>query len=145
MLIESGDEIVQRLKDKCQSAKGNVFTTADLAGVMEKDQVTPALHVVLFSFAPSDEASGDAVWDEIYLVVAVEKNVSKANRVGAQLSSAAPLVRDAVAALSGWKPKSSSKALQPIAGPRAKFSETHVYLPLAFVAKPITEGSEDGL
>ena len=145
MLIESGDEIVQRLKDKCQSAKDNVFTTADLAGVMEKDQVTPALHVVLFSFAPSDEADGDVVWDEIYLVVAVEKNVSKANRVGAQLGSAAPLVREAVAALSGWKPKACSKALQPIAGPRPTFSATHVYLPLAFVAKPITEGSEDGL
>lgn len=137
MLIETADYIVQRLKAECPTARENVFDTADLAGVKDKDQVTPALHVVVYDYSPSDVVGGDGVWDETYLIVAVVKNVSR-DRVAAQRTDALPLLREALAALSGWRPTSSTLALQVIPGPRPYFSATHAYFPLAFAGRPIT-------
>lgn len=144
MLTRSGEPIIARLKAACPAAKGNVFSTSDLAGVMEKDQVTPALHVVLFDYQPDDQAFGDVVWDETWLVVAVVKNVAR-DRIAAQLNDVEPLLTEALAALAGWRPLGmGTAALGVTPGPRPKFSETHAYFPLAFVARPTTGGAECG-
>lgn len=141
MLLDTGEVLTQRLAEACPSACGNVFATGDLIGVKEKDQITPALHVVLFDYRPADQNAGDIVWREVWLVVAVVKNVSRKNRVSAQQDDAKPLLREALAALSGWRPaRSISGALTVIPGPRPSFFETHAYFPLAFAASPKTVG-----
>lgn len=137
MLIETADLVVERLKAECPAARGNVFDTADLAGVKDKDQVTPALHVVVYDYAPSDVVDGDGIWDETYLVVAVVKNVAR-DRVAAQRADALPLLREAIVALCGWKPATSTLALKVVPGPPPYFSATHAYFPLAFAGRPIT-------
>lgn len=138
MLIETTDLIVQRLKDECPSAKQNIFDTADLAGVKDKDQLTPALHVVLYDYDPTDVMDGEGVWDEIYLVIVVVKNVANRDRVAAQRAEAKNLLREALVALGGWKPSSSSLPLKNTKGPRPYFSATHAYFPLAFIGRPMT-------
>ena len=137
MLIETTDAIVERLKALCPAAKGNVFDTADLAGVKAKSQITPALHVVLFDYAPADVVDGEGLWDETYFVIAVVKNASR-DRVAGQRSEAATLLNEALQALSGWQPASSTAQLNVVPGPRPWPSATHAYFPLAFVGRPVT-------
>lgn len=141
-LTACGKLIVDRLKLSCRSALGNVFSTGELSGVEEKRQVSPALHVVLHSYAPADEIGGDTVWHEVWLVVAVVKNVTK-DRAAGQIEDAGALLHEVLAALSGWRPQSGGAALKSIAPPRPTFSESHAYFPLAFLAQPITAGAED--
>jgi len=137
VLIETTDLIVQRLKDECPAAKQNVFDTTDLAGVKDKDQLTPALHVVLYDYDPTDVVDGEGLWDEIYLVIAVVKNVGR-DRVAAQRAEAKNLLLETLIALCGWKPSTSAFPLKLIKGPRPYFSLTHAYFPLAFIGRPMT-------
>ena len=69
-LLESGPLIEARLKAQCPTAGDNVFSTEDLAGVKEKGQVTPALHIVLHSYQPLsyDEGSGTR-WQAMLLAI----------------------------------------------------------------------------
>ncbi|MBA3997030.1 MAG: hypothetical protein C0466_07655 [Candidatus Accumulibacter sp.] len=146
-LLNAGPCIIERLKDRCLSVSGNVFSAADLAGVAEKTQIAPALHVVLQGYTPGDDDGAGAVrWDETYLVVAVVKHAARKDRPQAQQEEAAPIVKDVLAALSGWRLPAKSQVnskLKLVPGPRPHFSETHAYFPLAFQVQPKTGGVEE--
>lgn len=139
-LTEAGPLIVDRLTTLCPAAERGVFATDDLAGVAEKDQVCPALHVVLYDYEPVDAVAGDVQWQEIWLVVAVVKNVAK-DRSTAKRAAAAPMLRQALAALSGWRPETGGPALKVVRPPRPSFSSTHAYFPLAFGFSVGTSGA----
>lgn len=145
-LLVAGPLLIDRLKAKCPSVRGEVLSTEDLAGVVEKSQTTPALHVVLSAYRPADEKAGDVIWDETYLVVAVVKHAARKDRSKAQQAAAAPLIKEALAALSGWCFPAGAEvtgAVKVVPGPRPEFSETHAYFPLAFQVCPVTPGCEE--
>ena len=133
-----------RLKAKCQAAGDNIFTTEDLAGVKEKGQVTPALHVVLHSYRPlSDDDGSGSRWQEVWLVVAVVKNVRQNAGTGAIRNAAAALLAEAVAALDGWRCPGALGLVRAIDPPAPLITDGFGYFPLAFAVQTVTAGAED--
>jgi hypothetical protein len=133
--------LAERLKHRCPSAHGNVFAAADLAGVAEAAQVAPALHVMLYDYAPIEAVGGETRWRETWLVVAVVRHSARNDRAQAQQQQAAPVVREALAALSGWFPGHPVVGhLEFVPGPRPAFSDSHAWFPFAVVIEVVTSG-----
>ena len=142
-LLLAGPLLIDRLKARCPSVSGAVFSTADLAGVAEKGQISPALHVVPWGYTPTDDRNGDVLWGETYLVVAVVKHAARKDRSQAQQDTAAPLLAEVLAVLSGWRLPAGagvSGLVSVVPGPGPDFSDTHAYFPLAFQVQPVTPG-----
>lgn len=143
-LLDAGPLIEARLKAKCPTAGDNVFSTADLVGVKEKSQVTPALHVVLHSYQPlSDDDGSSSRWREIWLVVVVVKNARQ--NVGAQAvrNEAPPLLAEVVAALDGWRCPGCIGLVRAIDPPAPLITDGFGYFPLAFATQVVSDGAED--
>ncbi|HQU77989.1 MAG TPA: hypothetical protein PLU47_00830 [Azonexus sp.] len=143
-LLESGPLIEARLKAQCPTAGDNVFSTEDLAGVKEKGQVTPALHIVLHSYQPlSDDEGSGTRWREIWLVVAVVKNVRQNVGTQAVRQAAASLLAETVAALDGWRCPGAVGLLRSIQPPAPLITDGFGYFPLAFEVQTVTTGTEN--
>jgi hypothetical protein len=143
-LLEAGERLVNRLKARCAMAGDNVFSTADLAGVKERSQVTPALHVVLHSYRPlSDDSGPTSRWLEIYLVVVVVKHARQAIGAEAIRGSAAPLIAEVIAALDGWRCAGCIGRVRAIDPPNPLITDSFGYFPLAFGVESVTEGCFD--
>jgi hypothetical protein len=143
-LLDAGPLLEARLRAACPAAGDNVFTAADLAGVKEKSQVTPALHLVLHSYRPvADDGAADSLWREIWLVVAVVRNARQNVGTRALREAASPLLKEAVAALDGWRCPGATGVVRAIDGPAPLFTDGLGYLPLAFAVNTVTPGAED--
>lgn len=143
-LLDAGPLLEARLKAKCTAPGDNIFTTADLAGVKEKSQVTPALHLVLHSYRPiADDSGSDSLWREIWLVVVVVKNARQNVGTAALREAASPLLKEVVAALDGWRCPGTTGLVRAIDPPNPLFTDSFGYLPLAFAVTTVTTGAED--
>jgi len=143
-LLDAGPQIEARLKAKCPAVGDNVFSSEDLAGVKEKGQVTPALHVVLHSYRPlSDDEGSGTLWREIWLVVAVVKNMRQKVGTEAVRNAAAALLDETVAALDGWRCPGSVGLLRATDPPAPLITDGFGYFPLAFEVQTVTAGAED--
>ena len=132
-------QIMARLAEKLAdlTPKVHVLAAADLAGVTEGTQVTPAVHVVYQNYRVLESRSdGAAARVELtWLTIIATKNV-KDTRSGAAARADAGLIAARVAkALMGFKAEAASKPLRLSQGPGAGFSNGFAYLPLAFVAE----------
>lgn len=143
-LLEAGPLLEARIRLLCKSAGDNVFTSADLAGVRERAQVTPALHLVMHSYKPlSDDTGSSSRWQETWLVVAVVKNVRQNAGAGAVRDDAVALLAETMAALDGWKCPGAVGLVRAIAPPQPLITDGFGYFPLAFSVITLTEGVED--
>ena len=143
-LLESAEHFVNRLKSRCPSATAGVFSTADLAGVKEKSQKHPALHVVLHSYRPlSNDGGPTSKWAEIYLVIAVVKNAQQNVGAEAVRNEAVSLLAEVVAALDGWRCPGCIGEVRAIDPPNPLITDSFGYFPLAFAVESVTEGSND--
>lgn len=137
MLLEP--QIMARLNEQLDGVipKVHVLAAADLAGVTEATQVTPAVHVVYQNYRVVESRSDGtaARIEQTWLTIIATKNV-KDTRSGAAARADAGLIAARVAkALMGFKPEAASKPLRLAQGPGAGFSNGYAYLPLAFVAE----------
>lgn len=117
--------------------KVHVLAAADLAGVTEATQVTPAVHVVYQNYRIVESRSDGkaARIEQTWLAILATKNV-KDTRSGAAARAEAGVIAARVAkALMGFKADSASKPFNLAQGPGAGFSNGFAYLPLAFVAE----------
>lgn len=115
----------------------HVLAAADLAGVTEATQVTPAVHVVYQGYRVVEAASNGrmARLEQTWLATIATRNM-KNLRTGAAARADAGLIAGRVAhALMGYRPEAASKPLRLVDGPSAGFSDGFAYLPLAFVAE----------
>ncbi|MDR1889647.1 MAG: hypothetical protein LBQ81_09770 [Zoogloeaceae bacterium] len=146
-LLSVGPLLIARLKDRCPSVKGRVLSSGDLAGVKEVAQVAPALHVLLQGYTPLETLpGGDVRWAETWNVVAVVKHAARQGRAGSQAEAAEPILREVMAALSGWHPgyPAANGPLKAVSGFFPGFSAGYAYFPLAFLAQVVTEGAGRG-
>lgn len=132
-------QIVARLNEHLAglSPKVHVLAAADLAGVTEATQVTPAVHVVYQNYRVVETRSDGktARVEQTWLAIVATKNV-KDTRSGAAARAEAGVIAARVAkALMGFKAESASKPFSLAQGPGAGFSNGFAYLPLAFVAE----------
>lgn len=143
-LLAAGPQLEARLKAKCPTAGDNIFATADLANVKEKAQVTPALHLVLHSYQPlSDDEGSSSRWREVWLVVAVVKNVRQKVGTQAVRDDAVALLAETMAALDGWRCPGAVGLVRAITPPAPMITDGFGYFPLAFEVQTVTTGAED--
>lgn len=141
-LLDSGPLIEARLLELCPAAEGNVFSTADLKGVVEAKQVTPALHVVIHSYKPVEDTHGaDNRWRETWLVIAVVKHVRQNAGAGAIRDAAPQILKEALAALDGWKCPGTVNLVRAVAPPDPLITAGFGYFPLAFSVQVVTDGA----
>jgi len=143
-LLASGPAIEARLRAQCPAAGDNVFTTATLAGVKEKSQVTPALHLVLHSYRPiADDDGSGSLWRVIWLVVAVVRNARQNAGTAPIQDAAGDLLAQAVGALDGWRCPGTVGKLRAIDPPNPLITDGFGYFPLAFSVDVVTDGTEE--
>jgi len=138
-LMQLEGVLMQRLQDQLadMAPKVHVLAAADLAGVTEATQPTPAVHVVYQGYRIVESRSDGcaARIDQAWLITVATKNV-KNTRSGAAARSDAGLVAARVAkALMGFKAGMASKPLRLEQGPDAGFNNGFAYLPLVFVGE----------
>ena len=131
--------LVARLTEQLAdlSPKVHVMSAADLAGVTEATQITPAVHVVYQGYRVTETRLDGTVvrMEQTWLATVATRNV-KNTRTGAAARAEAGLIAGRVAqALMGFKPALASKPLRLVNGPGAGFSAGFAYLPLAFEAE----------
>lgn len=119
------------------SPKVHILAAADLAGITEATQVTPAVHLVYQGYRVSESrADGHATrLEQTWLATVAVRNL-KDMRTGVAARVDAGLIAARVAsALMGFVCTPGAKPLRLVDGPSAGFSAGYQYLPLAFVAE----------
>lgn len=137
--------IVARLKLKTTGFGNNVLNAADLAGVEQTKQITPAVFVIYIGDRLGKEAGrgiGQEVFQQWAVVVAVRNARSQRTGEGAR-SDAGPLMTEVIAALQGWEPATGRRPLKRIQAPwRPKYSPGgYAEFPLAFETELNTLGT----
>ncbi len=124
-----------RVEQVLQAFPGlKVFSAKDLAEVEERNQHTPAVHLVSDGLRPRDK--GEKVsFAEPWLTVVVVKNATQKDNAGASRTSASPILAALVEGLLGWQPDPAQLRVKPLAtlpAPRPGFTANHGYYPLAW-------------
>lgn len=140
--LDAEQLIIDQLKLRVPDVRA-VFSTAELVGVEEAAQVTPALHVIY----DGDRLAGSAgrgaaqtVYQQWIVVVAVRSARDQRGGSGARYN-AGPIINDALAALSGWQPSNLHGPLQRVQAPLPGYSQGGFgYFPLAFESAIVTGG-----
>jgi hypothetical protein len=117
--------------------KVHVLAAADLAGVTEATQVTPAVHLVYHGYRIVESRSdgGAARLEQTWLATVATRNMKNLRSGAAARTDAGLIAARIAAALMGFRPAGASKPLRLAEGPGAGFSNGFAYLPLAFVAE----------
>ncbi|MDX1464122.1 MAG: hypothetical protein R3215_00285 [Halomonas sp.] len=130
--------ILARLETELADLAGlKVLSTADLAGVDEGAQHTPALHVVYMGDAvPGGEQVDQGnyhVLRQRWMVVAAVRNARQQRSGQATRAEAGPLLSRVIQALSGWRPGEGLGSLTRVSAPRPAFTPGGFgYFPLQF-------------
>lgn len=132
--------LLARLSDQVPGVKA-VLAAADLEGVEEAKQVTPALHLVFGGYRPLRQGQGAGgrlvETEQTWWVVVAVKNLRTAKTGTDARAEAGPLLAAVLGALLGWKPSPDHAPLELAPAPRGGFSKGFGYYPLAFVTRVI--------
>lgn len=136
--------LIARLKASVPEARA-VYSADGLAGIEERSQTTPALHVILAKLAVIDGAiDGSAAQiAQTWYVVAVTRNAAQAAGKGPALArqNSGALVDAVAAALMGWRlPLPGCGPLRLTNPPAPVFNGGYGYFPLAFNVEVVTKG-----
>lgn len=115
-----------------------VLSAADLAGVAEEAQVTPAIHVIYAGdrIVESDQY-GTARVAQQWLVVVAVRNARSQRRGEAARSDAGPIAQQVLATMKGWEPGSRWSYARRVAAPKPVFSAGFLYVPFQFEMEAI--------
>lgn len=119
------------------SPRVHVLVAADLEGVTEATQVTPAVHLVYQGYRVVEgNSSGRTVrLEQTWLATVATRNMKNLRTGEAARADAGQIASQVAQALMGFKPAQASKPLRLVDGPSAGFSKGFAYLPLAFVVE----------
>jgi len=136
-------ELIARLREQLAGHQPavHVLSAADLDGVIEEKQLTPAVHLVYQGYRVAEGRSDGraARIEQTWLAVVATRNTRALKTGDAARAQAGPLAQRVITALMGWQPASATKPLRLDSGPAAGFSAGHQYLPLAFVAETLAK------
>lgn len=129
-------ELLERLRSTVGTNQPglHLLGAADLAGVTEERQLSPAVHVLYQGYQVKELNSRGNVArvQQTWLAVVATRNV-RALKAGAESNGQAGLLAGQVLqALMGWQPPSATKPLSLGGAPGPRFAAGHHYLPLAF-------------
>lgn len=137
--LDAEKRLIRRLEAKVKPHVRAVLSAADLAGVQESEQITPALHVILQGYRPTREQGSGLIQEieQTWLVVAAVRNV---RGIPDAREDAGPILDAVLRALLGWRPDAGWTPFQLAAAPRPGFSRGFLYFPLAFTTKIVARG-----
>ena len=130
--------IIARLKARLPAVRA-VLSAADLVGVEERSQITPALHV-LYDGDTVQESPGRAQSvGQRWLVIVAVRNVRDQMGGSAARADAGALLTQVIQALQYWAPSPQHGKLMRANAPKAHQGE-YSYFPLAFVTDIVSAG-----
>lgn len=127
--------LIERLGASVQVPRLKVLGAADLEGVEEQSQHTPALHVLYRGYRPTTEKGNGVIQqiEQTWLVVVVVRNVRDAHSGAGVRAAAGPIMHAVCAALLGWpRQHADFSPLRLASAPAAWFGKGVGYFPLAF-------------
>lgn len=131
--------LIERLADQLAdlAPKVHVLAAADLSGVTESTQLTPAVHVVYHGYrvVESKPDGRAARIEQTWLATVASRNMATLRTGSAARADAGLIAQRVCQALMGFRPPVASKPLRLTDGPGAGFNAGFQYLPLAFVAE----------
>jgi len=131
--------LINRLKETVAGVRA-ILSQAELGGVAEDQQITPALHVIFNAATPTPNTDGHRRYfrEQWHVVVAVRN--PRTQRGGrAARDEAGPLVTQVLKALELWRP---SKAYSPL---QVSLFVRPVVSPGGFIYVPLLFDTEHGL
>jgi hypothetical protein len=134
--------LLDRLRATVTGARA-VLSAADLAGVEESQQQTPAVHVVLGGYRPT-RVSGEGRVQETeqsWRVVVAVRNLRSPQTGEHAREDAGPVLAQVLEALQGWRPSAEHTPLALAAGPAPGFSRGYGYFPLTFTTQVVTRAT----
>jgi len=135
--LSAGTPIAERIKARCGEIP-HVMNAADLDGVLESKQPTPAAHVIYDRYRVVEtQAEGErARLQQTWVVVLVERNVAQHDQASQQRAAIGPLAIAALRALQGWAPSAEHSRLIPTSAPyQTAYNNGFIYVPLAFTTE----------
>ena len=129
--------ICDRIKDQVPALKA-VLPVWDLASVIERSQVTPAVFVLYDGEDPADQASNGkkVLEDQRFVIVLAIRNASDTLGGSGAAEDARVLRAGIYAALSGWVPGPEHRPMtRARSGYRPHYTPGFAYLPTAFETK----------
>ena len=147
--VNDFSQIEERLVELLQAAvagmspKVHVLTAADLEGVKENAQLTPALHVLSNGFAPIESGYHIARLRHTWYVVAAVRNVATQRSGAAARREAGPLLACAISALLSERLPGTDKPIELAAAPRGGGRGGFYYLPSAWTVETIFRKPKD--
>ncbi len=133
------DRIVELLKTAVagMTPAVHVLTAAELEGVRENAQLTPALHVVSDGFRPVEGGHKVARLAHTWYVVAAVRNAATQRSGAAARRQAGPLLARAMAALLSVQLPGTARPLELAPAPRGRYAAGFYYLPSAWTAETV--------
>jgi len=145
MLLTAEPLLVARLTEKLPGVA--VLSAADLAGVTQARQVTPAVHVLWAGYRPGAMGGVDAELTqeltENWLIAVACRNLRSPKTGEHARSEAAPLVAAVIEALLGWQPTALHRALHLAAAPGPRFEAGFGTYPLLFTTRFFVQALEE--
>lgn len=143
-LFDLEPAILERLRERLAGLQPPVklLTAADLDGVSENSQFTPAVHLIYRGYSVAETLRSDnsaaRITQEWLAVVATRSQ--KALRAGdAARENGGAIAMAVCSALMGFKPAGASKPMKLANAPDAGYSAGFHYLPMAFEAEMILQ------
>ena len=129
--------IVDRLKALVPEFGPNVFSAADMEGVSEASQNTPAAHVLYYGDRVVEgqgrSSTGEVQCvDQVWYVVLAVRNVRDQITGQATRAEAGPLLKKTLKALQGWAPSVEHGPMKRSNGAAPGFKAGYIYIPLCF-------------
>jgi hypothetical protein len=125
--------LVERIRQSVDVTGLKILNGAELAGVKEASQPTPAIHVIYDGFTAREDKGLVEIVERWITVVAV-RNVRSARSGEDARQSAGPIMDALFHALLGWQ-TDGIKPLLPANPPRPGFAAGFGYFPLAWSAR----------
>lgn len=136
--------IVEQLSTVVGALVQKIYTPATLQDV-EKQQVTPALHVLYMgdriNTGPQDRSenkSRQILSQQWMVVVAVRNAGAQIQNTSALREAAGPIISSTLAALQGFKPIAGMRELERVGAPAPAYRPTFAYYPLMFAGQIIS-------
>lgn len=134
--------IIARLKDRVSVP--HVLSVAELAGVLEEKQLTPAVQVIYAGTTPQggDPDGAHRIAAQSWLTVVAVRNARQTGRSGTAIrEQAGPIITQVLEALSGYRLGAGLRELRWMPGPAPAYSGVFGYFPLRFECEFLIKGA----
>lgn len=137
----SAEELIKtRVKTQVVELATNTFSAADMAGVSEAEQFTPAAHVLYYGDRVAEgqgrSSNGECQCvDQVWYVILVFRNVRDTVTGQAVRAEAGPVIKKVLKALQGWQLTNEHGPLKRVNGPAPGHRAGFLYIPLCFTTR----------